>query len=134
MFTRYGCNQGACHGKNAGQNGFRLTLRGYAPELDFQWLTCEYDGRRICTDVPEDSLLLRKPSGLVPHGGGRIFSVGSRPYQILLNWIRAGMPGPIKNEPILTKLEAFPEHRVLKPGDELQLAVRANSATARRAM
>jgi hypothetical protein len=26
IFTRMGCNQGACHGKNAGQNGFRLSL------------------------------------------------------------------------------------------------------------
>jgi hypothetical protein len=32
VLTRLGCNQGACHGKGAGQNGFRLSLRGYAPE------------------------------------------------------------------------------------------------------
>ena len=31
LFTRFGCNQGACHGKLAGQNGFRLSLRAYAP-------------------------------------------------------------------------------------------------------
>src|SRR6516162_1605230 len=61
VFTRLGCNQGACHGKGAGQNGFRLSLRGYAPELDYQWLTREYEGRRISRAVPEDSLLLRKP-------------------------------------------------------------------------
>ena len=36
ILTRYGCNQGACHGKGAGQNGFRLSLRGYAPEMDYQ--------------------------------------------------------------------------------------------------
>ena len=78
VFTRYGCNQGACHGKGSGQNGFRLTLRGYAAELDFQCLTREFNGRRVCTDVPEESLLLRKPSGLVPHEGGKVFSVGLR--------------------------------------------------------
>jgi hypothetical protein len=125
IFTRYGCNQGACHGKGSGQNGFRLTLRGYAPELDYQWLTREFDGRRVCTDVPEESLLLRKPCGLVPHEGGKVFSVGGRPYQILLAWIRAGMPGPIKDEPVLKKLAAVPGQRTLKPGDELQLTVRA---------
>ena len=125
VFTRYGCNQGACHGKGAGQNGFRLTLRGYAPELDYQYLTREFSARRICTDVPEESLLLRKPSGLVPHEGGKVFDVGSRPYQVLLSWIRAGMPGPIKDEPVAVKLEIQPGDRTAKPGDEEQLTVRA---------
>ncbi len=36
ILTRTGCNQGSCHGKNAGQNGFRLSLRGYAPENDYR--------------------------------------------------------------------------------------------------
>ena len=45
VLTRAGCNQGACHGKGAGQNGFRLSLRGYAPEQDHRWLTREFDGR-----------------------------------------------------------------------------------------
>ena len=125
VFTRYGCNQGACHGKGAGQNGFRLTLRGYAPELDYQYLTREFSARRICTDVPEESLLLRKPSGLVPHEGGKVFDVGSRPYQVLLSWIRAGLPGPIKDEPVAVKLEIRPGDRTAKPGDEGQLTVRA---------
>src|SRR5207248_7154581 len=125
VFTRYGCNQGACHGKGAGQNGFRLTLRGYAPELDYQYITREFDARRVCTDAPEESLLLRKPAGLAPHEGGKIFDVGSRPYQVLLDWVRAGAPGPIKDEPVLKKLEIQPGDRTLKPGDALQLAVRA---------
>src|SRR6516225_9691176 len=47
LFTRLGCNQGACHGKGSGQNGFRLSLRGYAPEWDHAWLTREYSSRRI---------------------------------------------------------------------------------------
>ena len=41
LLTRAGCNQGACHGKGAGQNGFRLSLRGYAPEQDYDSLTRE---------------------------------------------------------------------------------------------
>src|SRR5438270_2896214 len=98
IFTRMGCNQGACHGKNAGQNGFRLSLRGYAPELDYLWLTREYDGRRIDTAVPEASLLLRKPIGRTPHEGGKLFAEGSREYQVLLEWLRAGVPGPRKED------------------------------------
>ena len=34
ILTRLGCNQGSCHGKSSGQNDFRLSLRGYAPEWD----------------------------------------------------------------------------------------------------
>lgn len=30
VLTRFGCSAGACHGKLAGQNGFKLSLRGYA--------------------------------------------------------------------------------------------------------
>ncbi|HVS36057.1 MAG TPA: DUF1549 and DUF1553 domain-containing protein [Gemmataceae bacterium] len=125
VFTRYGCNQGACHGKGAGQNGFRLTLRGYAPELDYQYLTREFSARRICTDDPEESLLLRKPSGLASHEGGKIFAVGSRPYQVLLNWIRAGTPGPIKDEPVAVQLQIQPGDRTAKPDDEIPLTVQA---------
>ena len=72
LFTRLGCNQGSCHGKNAGQNGFRLSLRGYAPEWDYQWLTRKYSGRRINTAVPEESLLLRKPLGVAAGRRGQV--------------------------------------------------------------
>src|SRR5689334_12878843 len=70
ILTRLGCNQGACHGKGSGQNGFRLSLRGYAPEWDHAWLTREFLARRVNPAAPETSLLLRKPSGQAPHEGG----------------------------------------------------------------
>src|SRR6266566_4646548 len=57
LLTRLGCNQGACHGKSAGQNGFRLSLRGYAPEWDHAWLTREFASRRVNPTAPEQSLL-----------------------------------------------------------------------------
>src|SRR6266581_2693389 len=62
LFTKLGCNQGACHGKAAGQNGFRLSLRGFAPEQDHVSITREFAGRRINPAVPEQSLLLQKPT------------------------------------------------------------------------
>src|SRR6185503_5368450 len=34
VLTRAGCNSGTCHGAAVGKNGFKLSLRGYAPELD----------------------------------------------------------------------------------------------------
>src|SRR5262245_34900085 len=84
LLTRLGCNQGACHGKGSGQNGFRLSLRGYAPEWDHAWLTREHLNRRVNFTVPEDSLLLRKPSGQAPHEGGVLMRPGSREYATLL--------------------------------------------------
>jgi hypothetical protein len=128
VLTRLGCNQGACHGKNAGQNGFRLSLRGYAPEWDHRWITREFGGRRVDTAAPEDSLLLRKPLGLVPHEGGKLLRAGSREYQVLLGWIRAGAPGPVAGEPEIKRVEARPPREAadgLRPGDQLSLTVQA---------
>jgi hypothetical protein len=125
LLTRLGCNQGACHGKNAGQNGFRLSLRGYAPEWDYLWLSREYDGRRINRAIPEASLLLRKPLGQTPHEGGTIIRSGSRDHQLLLDWLRGGAPGPLEKEAQVTRLEILPGNRVLRPGQEQQLLVRA---------
>ena len=88
ILTRQGCNQGACHGKGAGQNGFRLSLRGYAPESDHRWITREFNGRRIERASPEMSLFLRKPTGDAPHEGGRVFSADSREYRVLLDWLQ----------------------------------------------
>lgn len=104
VLTRFGCNQGACHGKGAGQNGFRLSLRGYAPELDHAWIVKEQEGRRVSLVVPEDSLLLRKPLGQVPHGGAKVIEPGSKAHKILLDWLSAGAPGPVKDERKVTGL------------------------------
>ncbi|AMV23090.1 Bacterial Ig-like domain (group 2) [Gemmata sp. SH-PL17] len=126
LLTKAGCNQGACHGKGAGQNGFRLSLRGFAPDQDYNWITREFSGRRIDRTRPEESLFLRKATGATPHEGGRLFSTTSREYKLLLDWLRAGYPGPGKNEPKVRKLELTPAVRVLKPGEEVQLVATAS--------
>jgi hypothetical protein len=128
VLTRAGCNQGACHGKGAGQNGFRLSLRGYAPDQDHRWLTREFDGRRIDPTHPEASLILRKATGQTPHEGGRLFAVGSREYNLLLAWIKAGFPGPDKNDPKVSRLELTPAAQVLKPDDRVRLTATATFA------
>jgi hypothetical protein len=74
VLTRHGCNSGGCHGKLAGPNGFRLSLRGYAPEADHAALAIEEYGRRIGGLEPTNSLLLLKATGGLPHGGGRLFA------------------------------------------------------------
>ena len=53
VLTRFGCNSGGCHGKLAGQNGFKLSLRGFAPDADFESITREAVGRRVNRAMPE---------------------------------------------------------------------------------
>lgn len=125
ILTRLGCNQGACHGKGSGQNGFRLSLRGYAPEWDHAWITREFITRRINPTNPEASLMLLKPTGEAAHEGGVVMAKGSREYNVLLEWIRAGTPGVLKNEPTIRKLEIAPGSHSLKPGATVQLTVKA---------
>src|SRR5215468_4460415 len=71
ILTRYGCNAGACHGKARGQNGFQLSLLAYDHDFDYAALTSEARGRRVFPANPDFSLMLRKASGQVPHGGGK---------------------------------------------------------------
>jgi hypothetical protein len=126
VLTRYGCNQGACHGKGSGQNGFRLSLRGYAPELDHEWITREFMGRRISRTDPASSTLLRKAAGLATHEGGKLFDVGSKPYRTLLEWVSAGTPGPRKDDPGITGLKITPAAVAGKPGMDVGLKVEAS--------
>ena len=71
LFSKLGCNSGACHGKSTGQNGFRLSLLGFEPQIDFEALTRESRVGAFFRRHPNSSLLLQKPAGLMPHGGGR---------------------------------------------------------------
>jgi len=125
VMTKMGCNQGACHGALAGKNGFKLTLRGYAPEVDYDTLTRQSLGRRVSLADPEASLMLLKPSFSIPHGGGKRFAKDSLEYRIIKEWIAAGAPPPAANDASVRSLEAFPAAAVLAPGAEQQLLVRA---------
>jgi hypothetical protein len=131
LFTRLGCNQGSCHGKGEGQNGFRLSLRGYAPEMDHERLTREHQGRRVSAAAPEQSTLLRKACGQAPHEGGKLMKVGDRAYRTLLDWIKAGSPGPSKDDLQIQRLEVLPNRRTLKVGQRQQLVVRAQYSDGR---
>ncbi len=52
IFTKLGCNSGGCHGKSGGQNGFALSLLGFYPEDDFEFLVKEARGRRLFPASP----------------------------------------------------------------------------------
>lgn len=126
VLTKAGCNSGACHGALAGQNGFKLSLRGYDPAFDHASITRHAGGRRITPADPGRSLLLTKPTGAVPHKGGVRLEVGSDDYRVLAEWIAAGQPTPSDDDPRIERLEILPESVVLKPGESQQLVVRAH--------
>ncbi|HZK80021.1 MAG TPA: DUF1549 domain-containing protein, partial [Humisphaera sp.] len=128
VLTKSGCNAGSCHGKLAGQNGFRLSLRGYAPEWDYDSLTSELGSRRIDFAQPEKSLVLRKPTGQVPHEGGRRFVEGSRYYKSVLQWIENRSPSPDAAELDAATLDVLPGDRMMRVGDTQQLLVIARWA------
>jgi hypothetical protein len=123
VFTKMGCNQGACHGALAGKNGFKLTLRGYDPDVDYDTLTRQSLGRRISLSDPADSLLLKKATFAVPHGGGKRFGTDSLEYKVIAEWIAAGAPGPRPNDPDVVALEVTPREAMLKPGADQPLRV-----------
>jgi hypothetical protein len=91
IFTRLGCNAGACHGKSRGQNGFQLSLLGFNPDFDFIALTQEARGRRVFAPSPDSSLILLKASGQLPHGGGKRLDPQGPSYAIIRRWIEQGL-------------------------------------------
>ncbi len=129
VLTRFGCNSGGCHGKLAGQNGFRLSLRGFAPDQDFEAIARESLGRRISPAAPDDSLLVLKATGRSPHGGGKRFAVDSPAARILSEWIRNGMPTPADHgrgvratdEAVPVRLEIAAAKQVLAVGESVPL-------------
>ncbi|MFO0824209.1 MAG: hypothetical protein U0792_14030 [Gemmataceae bacterium] len=70
ILGRYGCSASGCHAKAEGQGGFKLSVLGSDPDADYAALTKEGRGRRTFPASPDDSLLLRKGSGRLAHGGG----------------------------------------------------------------
>jgi len=123
IFTKLGCNGGGCHGKSGGQNGFKLSLLGFVPEDDFEFLRKESRGRRIFPAVPGESLLLKKAVGQSPHGGGKRMDRGSYEYQLLVQWIEQGMPYGSSTDPVVTGIRCIPEARVMKRAAAQQIAV-----------
>ena len=90
VLTAAGCNTGSCHGSARGQDGFHLSLYGFDPKGDHFRLTTEMAGRRVNLALPEESLLVTKAIGSVPHTGGKLVKMDSPFYQTLVGWIRDG--------------------------------------------
>lgn len=129
VLSRAGCNNGVCHGRLGGQNGFELSLRGFDPAGDHRVLVQELAGRRIDRVAPHRSLLLQKPTAAVPHEGGKVLDEGSRAYRTLLSWIESGAAFARDDASRITRLEVAPRRVDLAlPGHGQHLVVTAHYA------
>lgn len=126
LFTKFGCNGGGCHGKSSGQNGFKMSLLGFEPTEDFDHLVKEGRGRRLFPASPAHSLLLRKGTGELPHGGGARLEKDSAEYKTIVRWVEQGMPYGKAEDPVIKKIEVFPTERLVQPGARQQLQVTAH--------
>lgn len=123
VFTKLGCNGGGCHGKSGGQNGFKLSLLGFYPEDDYEFLRKESRGRRIFPAEPTKSLLMTKATGLTPHGGGKRMGLDSYEYRMLVRWVEQGMPYGRADDPSVVGIQCYPESRVMPQNSEQQISV-----------
>lgn len=121
ILTARGCNQGACHGKQRGQNGFQLSLWGFDSDFDYQQIVHAGRGRRTFAAAPELSLLLMKATGQVPHGGGVRVDPEGNDYEIIRRWIAEGRARRVPGEPVLERVELSPTERFMKAGEEQPL-------------
>ncbi len=126
VLTASGCNTGSCHGSARGQDGFHLSLYGFDPKGDHFRLTNEMAGRRINTALPEESLLVTKSIGAVPHTGGKLIEPGSASHHTLVEWIKNGAPYDADDIPQPTSIEVLPKQFVLSGEDvRVPMTVRA---------
>jgi len=126
VFARAGCNMGSCHGAARGKDGFRLSLFGMDPAGDYVRLTRELVGRRINLAIPEESTLVEKAVGAVPHSGNQLFPADSAYNRTILEWIADGAKDDAPDVAKVTGIEVFPKQFLLEGKDAVQqITVRA---------
>lgn len=128
VISRMGCNAGTCHGAKDGKNGFKLSLRGYDPIYDVRAFVDDHEGRRINFAAADDSLMLLKATGAVPHEGGQRTKPESDYYQIVRDWIGNGCKLDTTTAKVAS-IEIFPKNPVVqKVGTTQQVRVVATYA------
>lgn len=125
ILSKLGCNSGGCHGRQAGQNGFKLSVFGFDTGADYEALVKQNRGRRVFPSSPADSLLLAKASGRVPHGGGLRLKRDSLDYERLFNWVSQGLPVGDTQAPRLIGLRVSPLEREMESGGTQQILATA---------
>jgi hypothetical protein len=126
ILTRGGCAGSNCHGSIRGKGGFKLSLFGYEPKDDYEALVKADNGKRVDLANPEQSLVLKKPTFQVPHGGGIRFKPDSLEYTAIRDWLRAGAKFDSAGSPRIASLTVYPaERRLVGLGAEQRLIVTA---------
>lgn len=126
ILTANGCNAGACHGKQRGQNGFQLSLLAFDSDYDFAALVQDGRGRRVFPASAENSLLVQKALAVLPHGGGERLELNSPDYDKLVSWIRQGARRRIDNEPTLESVTLATDQFTLTPNASAELRITAH--------
>src|SRR4029079_2909814 len=116
--NKVGCTSGPCHGAAKGKNGFKLSLRGYDPQVDYEALLYDLSGRRFNRAEPGRSLMLAKPTQQVAHGGGLRFEIGSDYYKTIYNWIAQGVLCGAPSADTVKKLTLEPAEILMKAPEE----------------
>jgi hypothetical protein len=129
ILNKVGCTQGTCHGAAKGKNGFKLSLRGYDAQFDYESLLYDLSGRRFNRADPARSLMLLKPTQQVPHGGGHRFDIGSDYYKTILAWIAGGVPFGDPATDTVRSLTVEPKEISMQgPDEQASVKVTANYA------
>lgn len=124
LLTKHGCNSGACHGAAAGRGGLRMSLYGSNALFDYENLVLELKGRRVNLGRPAQSLIFRKPTELLSHGGGQRFESDSESGRLLKLWIEQGANRNSKAA-TLVKLEVTPQTQIAKLNQVVKLKATA---------
>lgn len=119
ILTERGCTGSNCHGSVRGKAGFKLSLFGAKPEVDYEAVTKSNNGRRVNPAKPEESLILSKPTMRVAHGGGLRFKPDSQQFDLIRRWIASGMVYDT-GTPRLQSVQVHPPEQILVGADAKQ--------------
>ena len=124
VLSKAGCNGGGCHGNQNGKGGFKLSLWGENPTLDYKNILSSE--KRANPSNPEVSKLLRKPTLLEKHEGDKRFDLESEEYRILHDWLKLGAKNDIDSAPQLESIRIIPSSVLLSaPNKKINLQVKA---------
>src|SRR5262249_44950788 len=100
---------------------------GGEPDVDYNALVKEARGRRLFPAAPDNSLLLLKATGIVAHAGGKRMEPGSDEYKLIRRWVAAGTPFGKTTDPTVTKIQVYPDPRIVPRNNKQQPAAYAHT-------
>ncbi len=91
LISKLGCNAGTCHGAAQGQERLQAVAARLRRAVRPPGADRRPGGRRFNRAAPEQSLMLLKPAGGVPHVGGVLTKPGEPYYELLRSGSRKGV-------------------------------------------